>query len=239
MREEFRKALRVMLIVDRESPRLTMNEAVEQALLAGVGAIQLRDKKASTKELYELAMQLRELTGKSESKTGGRGDAETRGKVEAREWELGQIKPLLIINDRVDVALAAGADGVHLGWQSMSVGDARRIAPSPQFLIGVSTHNFAEAENAAMAGADYITFGPVFPTPKKEGFVPVTGTEPLRVVKDRIGICTLAIGGIEAGNIAQVLAAGADGIAVIRAILDRDDPGRAAQELMKKLQDQK
>lgn len=140
-----------------------------------------------------------------------------------------------IVNDRVDVAKAVGADGVHLGQEDLPLADARTIL-GPGKLIGISTHNLAQATEAETGGADYIGFGPVFPTATKENPDPVVGVEGLREVRARIRLPIVAIGGITAKNAGDVRAAGADCVAVVSAVLAASDPKVAIAELMKAIQ---
>jgi thiamine-phosphate pyrophosphorylase len=178
---------------------------VEAALRGGARAFQLREKDLSPRELYPLALELRQLT----EAFGAR----------------------LLINDRVDVAEAVGADGVHLTTTSLPAGIARRLLKSGS-LIGVSTHTLAEAQAAAAEGADFIVFGPVFYTPSKAPYGEPVGLEALRAVRAEVDLPILAIGGVKKANLDQVLAAGADGIAVISAIISADDPLAASQGLL-------
>jgi thiamine-phosphate pyrophosphorylase len=136
----------------------------------------------------------------------------------------------LIINDRADVALACGAAGVHLGQDDMPLRLARRVL-SENMVIGASANTREEALDAERRGADYIGLGPVFPTASKETILPPVGPEGIRSVKARLRIPVVAIGGITARNALAVLQAGADGIAVISAILGPTDTEKAARRL--------
>ncbi|MFW6286652.1 MAG: thiamine phosphate synthase [Candidatus Sumerlaeota bacterium] len=181
---------------------------VEYVLEGGATAVMLREKGVDTRALYDAACRLRDMT----SRHGA----------------------LLIVNDRLDIAQAAQADGVHLGWRSLPVQQARSIAGS-HLLIGASTHSIEEIENAE--GADYVTFSPIFPTPSKEGLVEVVGLGGLREAVERFPeLPVVALGGIDAGNAASVIQAGACGVAVIRAVLRADDPADAAEELLRQTQ---
>jgi thiamine-phosphate pyrophosphorylase len=137
-----------------------------------------------------------------------------------------------IVNDRCDVAAAVGADGVHLGQDDVPLADARAIL-GPGKLIGISTHNLVQASEAQAGGADYIGFGPIFPTATKENPDPVVGVEGLREVRARMRIPIVAIGGINAQNAGDVRAAGADGVAVVSAVLAAPDPQAAIAELLR------
>ena len=194
------------VVTDRQlTSGRSLRWVVEAALQGGARAFQLREKDLPPRELYPLALEMRQLT-------------QTYG---AR----------LLINDRVDVALAVNADGVHLTTTSLPASIARRVlGPAP--LIGVSTHTLAEAQAAAEEGADFLVFGPVFFTPSKAPYGQPVGLDALRAVRAAVKLPMLAIGGVKKANIDQVVAAGADGIAVISAIIGADDPTAASQELL-------
>jgi thiamine-phosphate pyrophosphorylase len=179
-------------------------EVVEEALQGGVDAVQLREKELPVAELFVLACDLRGLC----RRYGAR----------------------LLINDRVDVALAATADGVHLPTNSFTPADARRLLGS-QALIGASSHSLAEARAAADGGADFIVFGPVFDTPSKQPFGPPVGLSALREAKRTTSLPVLAIGGITAERVEAVRQHGARGVAVVSAILEAGDPRAAAAAL--------
>ena len=136
----------------------------------------------------------------------------------------------LIVNDRLDIALAAGADGVHVGQEDLPCDRVRRLAP-PGFCVGVSVSSEAEARAAEAAGADYLGVSPVFDTPTKRDAPPATGLDGLRRIRAATRLPLVAIGGIHAGNCAAVRAAGADGLAVVSAIMAADDPAAAARRL--------
>jgi thiamine-phosphate pyrophosphorylase len=134
------------------------------------------------------------------------------------------------VNDRLDVALQTGADGVHLGQADMPLKFARRVAPK-EFVIGISAGTLQEALDAERDGADYVGLGPIFPTQSKSDAGADCGLDLLREVKSRVSIPVVAIGGIGTGNAAAVIAAGADGIAVISAVVSQDDVTGAARRL--------
>ena len=187
-------------------PRRSSTElirAVTQAVRGGVDVVQLRDKNASALALHSQARALREAM---------------RG-----------CQVALTINDRLDVALAVGADGVHLAAQSIPVVDAVRLA-NRQLLVGRSVHGQDEAVAAAAAGADYLTFGHVFPTTSHPG-LPPHGLNELADIVRAVEVPVLAIGGITVANLADVLSTGCAGIAVISAILAQADPYEAAAAL--------
>jgi len=205
----------VYLITDRHQANgRSLTTVVEAALQGGVKAVQLREKDLSAKELFELARRMRDLT----KQYGAR----------------------LFINDRLDIALAVEADGIHLGQNSFNPKDVREILDGSQFtihssrlLIGVSTHSLAEARKAEEEGADFITIGPVFYTASKAGYGRPLGVEIIKSVKEAVKIPVFAIGGIKLDTISEVAAAGADGIAVISAIIGAKEPGKAACEILK------
>jgi thiamine-phosphate pyrophosphorylase len=176
------------------------------ALAAKVRTFQLRMKTMETRAFYEMAAVLCPLV---------QGDGGT-----------------FIANDRCDVALAVRADGVHLGQEDLPLADARAFLGREK-LIGVSTHNLTQALAAEAGGADYIGFGPIFPTTTKEKPDPVVGVAGLREVRARVRIPIVAIGGITVGNTAEVMAAGADAVAVVSAVLVAPDPQAALTELLK------
>jgi len=201
---------KVYLVTDRNvlAPAYSLPAAVEEALKGGVKAVQLREKDLGTRDLLEMAYCLRELTVRYGAK--------------------------LFINDRVDIALAVDADGVHLGGSSMPASAARKAA-GEGMLIGVSAHGITEAEKAVEEGADFITLGPIFETPSKLRYGPPLGIELLREVRSKISIPIFAIGGIKKEKVESVLEAGASGIALISAILGSEDIRSNTEEFMRLL----
>lgn len=137
----------------------------------------------------------------------------------------------VIVNDRLDVALASGADGVHLGQDDLPLADARRIA-GERLVIGVSTHDVAEARAAEDGGADYVGFGPMFPTTSKADAHPQRTLDELARVRAAITIPIVAIGGITEETAPSVLAAGADAVAMIGALSSAPDPRTLAERLL-------
>ncbi len=202
------------LITDRHQTNgRPLTEVVEAALQGGVKAVQLREKDLSAKELFELARRMRDLTKQS----GAR----------------------LFINDRLDIALAVGADGVHLGQKSFSASHVKSFLKSEsritnhgsRFLISVSTHSLKEATEAEEDGADFITLGPVFYTPSKAGYGEPLGLDIVKKVKEKIKIPVFTVGGIKKENVKDVMRAGADGVAVISAVIAAEEPAKTAREL--------
>jgi thiamine-phosphate pyrophosphorylase len=200
---------KLYLITDRTQTPMPLPEAVRSALVGGVPAVQLREKDLSVQELLALAVELRGITK--------------------------AFKARLFINDRVDVAVAVDADGVHLGQMSMPVSAVRKIVGS-DMLIGVSTHNLYEAQDAEAGGADFITIGPIFATPKKMRYGAPTGADFIRVVKEHIKIPVFGLGGIKHDTISQVMEAGADGIAMISEIFAAHDIRKASRNTLDALQ---
>ncbi len=181
-------------------------ETVRQAVAGGVTMVQIRDPRAETRRLVEETYALKQL-----------------------------LKPLnvaLIVNDRVDVVLAAGADGVHLGQDDMTPSDARRIL-GEDFLIGLSVGSPEEFEASRdhLHAVDYLGVGPVEATSTKADAGNAIGVEGLARVRALTSLPVVAIGGIGTGNIAPVLRAGAGGVAVVSAICGADDPAEAARTL--------
>jgi len=194
------------LITDRnQTGNRPLPEIVEAALKGGIRGVQLREKDLSSRELYELAYTLRNLTKKYAAR--------------------------LIINDRVDIALAVDADGVHLGLNSLPIHRARKLLGSSK-LIGLSCHNQVNAIMAQENGADFITFGPVYYTPSKANYGKPVGVDNLEAVSHLLNIPIFALGGIKKGNIHEVIAAGATGVALVSAIIAADDPGKEAAEML-------
>jgi thiamine-phosphate pyrophosphorylase len=178
-----------------------LEEVVAAAVRGGVSAVQLREKECPAREFVELARRLKAV-----------------------------LEPLgvpLIINDRVDVALAAGADGVHIGQSDMKVDDVRRLV-GPDAIVGLSVDS---AEQPAPLDLDYLGVGPIFPTGTKADAGPALGLEGLARLRAASRHILVGIGGINATNAAAVLGAGADGIAVVSAICAAPDPEQAAAEL--------
>ncbi|HET8654186.1 MAG TPA: thiamine phosphate synthase [Longimicrobiaceae bacterium] len=200
------RALELMVVTDPEcGAGREIADVVRAALQGGAPSIQLRAKSVSTRETVELGRRL--LT---ETRTAG---------------------ALLFVNDRIDVALALGADGVHLGDDDLPLPDAVRLAP-PGFLIGRSVETPDQARAATRHGAAYLGVGTVFPTPSKLDTGEAIGLAGVASVRAATALPLVAIGGIDAENAAAVVKAGADGIAVIRAVLQAPEPDRAARELI-------
>ena len=145
---------------------------------------------------------------------------------------------MFIVNDRLDIALLSKADGVHVGRLHVPVRSVRRIVPK-DLIVGASACNVEEAKDAERDGADYIGLGPIFTTTSKLDAEPTCGLETLRAVKEEVTIPVIAIGGIDLMNVSSVIKAGADGIAVISAVVSKKDVTGATRELKRRITDAK
>jgi thiamine-phosphate pyrophosphorylase len=193
----------LMLVTDRQRCRLySLLEAVDAAVSAGIDAVQLREKDLASNALYELALELRRITPR---------------------------RCLLIVNTRLDVALASGADGVHLPEDGLPVEAAVRLAPQG-FLVGRSVHSADGARTAESNGATYVQLGTIFATESKPGLAP-SGLELVQAATDGLRIPCLAVGGVDASNAGPVVDAGAQGVAVVSAILQAEDVAAAVAGL--------
>jgi thiamine-phosphate pyrophosphorylase len=195
------------LVTEPRSSRDELVRGAAQALAGGADWVQLRNKASSAASMYAEALDLLHVIDEHGAQ--------------------------LAINDRLDVALAVGAGGVHLAGQSLPVSAAVRLAAG-RLLVGRSVHSLAEAAAAAADGADYVTFGHVFPTSSHPG-VPPRGLIELAAIVQAVDVPVLAIGGISIDNLNDVLRTGCAGIAVISAILSDADPLRAAERLRQAL----
>lgn len=182
---------------------------VQSAVRGGVTCVQLREKSLDTRAFVERARALKAL--------------------------LSPLRIPLLVNDRVDVALAAGADGVHVGQSDMAPQDVRRLMPGA--LIGLSIESWQQMREAERAPVDYYGISPVFATSSKADAAPALGLAGLQQLRRMTARPLVAIGGIHAGNVAAVMAAGADGVAVVSALCAADDPARAAQALLAAMPD--
>ena len=193
------------LVTDRSlSKGRSTLQIVTAAVAGGATCVQLREKQCGTREFINEALALKPL--------------------------LNAHNIPLIINDRLDVALAVEADGVHLGQTDMPIAMARKIAGS-SLLIGISAESLEDALEAQREGADYIGISPVFATPTKIDTAPPLGLTGVSKIRAQVDIPMVGIGGINQDNAASVIAAGADGVAVVSAIVSAADPGTAAKSL--------
>ena len=199
-------SLSVYVITDPDLSRgRTPEEVCARAIEGGADVVQLRDKGAFSRRLYEAALRMRELTRKA--------------------------GVLFIVNDRVDIALAADADGVHLGTDDFPVSEARRLL-EPGKIIGASASTPEEARRAEAEGADYLGVGAMFEarTTKADAGAPI-GPGAISTIKKHTNLPIVGVGGIKHSNAAEVISAGADGVAVISAVVTADDIAAAVREL--------
>lgn len=206
-RARLRDALRLYLVTDQPSLKgRTLIDVVQAAVQGGVTCVQLREKHANSRDFYAQAVALMNL--------------------------LSPLNVPLIINDRIDIALACGAQGVHLGQSDLPVTEARKLLP-PDVFIGWSVETMQEVTQSAALPVDYLGVSPVFATPTKTDTATPWGLDGLRHVRDVSPLPLVAIGGIHRHNAAEVMQAGADSLAVVSAICSADDPCAAAQQLRK------
>ncbi len=203
----FREADLYVVITEAYCAGRSGLDVLDACLEAGVRLVQLREKHMDDRQLYETARLWRKRT-----KAAG---------------------ALFILDDRVDIALASGADGVHLGQNDLPFPAARALAPD--LILGLSTHNPEEALAAQEAGASYINIGPIFPTNTKEVPTGAVGTAMIEAIRPLLHIPFTCMGGIKANNIDQVLSAGATIAAVVTAVTAAPDVSAAAAELRKKI----
>lgn len=197
--------LRRYLITDsRAGTPERMEAIVAAALCGGMTAVQLRARGWSDRTLFDAAQRLRRLTR--------------------------QHGALFLVNDRVDVALACGADGVHLGVEDLPVESARRLL-GPSATIGYSPDSRDDAVHAIAAGASYLGVGPVFPTSSKGDAGAPIGTQGISLMVDSVSVPVIGVGGIDPDNAGAVVAAGACGVAIVSAIFLADDPEQQARRL--------
>jgi thiamine-phosphate pyrophosphorylase len=194
------------LVTDRRLARgRSTLDIVRAAVAGGVTCVQLREKTCPTREFIDEALCLKEFLA-------------ARGIP-------------LIINDRLDVALAVGAQGVHLGQNDMPLAAARRIAGEALF-IGISVESVGDALAAETGGADYLGVSPIFATPTKTDTAPAIGLAGLAAIRRAVDLPLVGIGGLNPQNAAEVIRHGADGVAVVSAIVSADRPEQAARELL-------
>lgn len=200
----FREAGLYLVTSQTLSAGRSTEAVVTAALAGGARLIQLREKEMSLREYLRLAERVRALTAATDA--------------------------LLIINDRVDVALAVGADGVHLGQDDFPLMAARELGPD--LIIGASTHSVEEAERAQAEGASYVNIGPIFPTGTKRWEGEFLGIEGLQRIAAHVRIPFSVMGGIKAAHIPELVAAGARTLALVTAVTAAADPEQATRELL-------
>lgn len=196
------------ILLDREAAGGRSLPDLLEAVIAGGGRmVQLREKTMSLADLWPLARALRERCRKA--------------------------GVTFIVNDRADLALAVDADGLHVGQDDLPAPAARAVLP-PDMMLGVSTHDQAQAEQAVRDGADYVAVGSMFPTGSKAGFQ-LVGPDLVRKLRPRIAVPLVAIGGITLETVGAVIEAGADGVAVISAVCGASDPAAATRALLERI----
>lgn len=202
--------LSLYLVTDRRlAGDRPLTEVVRRAVAGGVTIVQLREKECSSREYLELALSIKKIL-----------PAEVP----------------LIINDRLDVALAAQADGVHLGQNDLPAEAARKHL-GPDAIIGLSVENLEQLKQAIILPVDYLAVSPVFATPTKTDTGPAWGLEGLVRARRMTGLPLVAIGGINESNVAEVIRAGADGLAVVSAVCAAPDPEQAARRLRRLIEE--
>ncbi|MCK9417774.1 MAG: thiamine phosphate synthase [Nitrospirae bacterium] len=192
------------LILDQDLLRVSPEQAMRQALDAGVKFFQYRSKNGARKSIHETTLMLSRIARNAQA--------------------------LFLVNDHADIAAAVDADGVHLGQDDLPIEFARKLLGRDK-LIGISTHNLEQARAAEAAGADYIGFGPIFKSSTKDAGQ-TQGIQNLTIIKNSVAIPVIAIGGINQANVQFVAQAGADGAAVISGVLTAPDITLAAEQLV-------
>ncbi len=196
--------LSLYLVTDKSDDVEKFLKTIEEAIKGGVSVVQIREKTADTLDFYNLALKVKKITTK--------------------------YNVPLIINDRVDVALAIDADGVHVGQSDMPCDVTRKLV-GPNKIVGVSAATIDEAKKAEKDGADYIGTGAVFPTSTKDDAPKITKKE-LKEVVDSINIPVVAIGGITIDNASELIDTGIAGLSVVSAIMSSDDPKKSSEKLL-------
>lgn len=206
------REFRLYAVTDFKATSPAVFEKIEAAYRGGADIIQLRSKNFTDRQFYEAGLKIREI---------------------ARRY-----RKLFFVNDRVDLAIATGADGVHVGQDDLPVGCIRALAATAghPLWVGKSTHSYEQALAAEKEGADYIGFGPVFSTPTKPGTSPV-GLGDIRRVNRDVKIPVVCIGGINLENLAQVLDAGATRVAVVRAVFDSETIDESTRMLREEIEE--
>lgn len=196
--------LSLYLVTDKSDDVEKFLKTIEEGIKGGVSVVQIREKTADTLDFYNLALKVKEITSKYDVP--------------------------LIINDRVDVALAIDADGVHVGQSDMPCDVTRKLV-GPDKIVGVSAATIDEAKKAEKDGADYIGTGAVFPTATKDDAPKITKKD-LKEIVDSINIPVVAIGGITLDNAHELIDTGIAGLSVVSAIMSSDDPKKSSEKLL-------
>jgi thiamine-phosphate diphosphorylase len=195
-------------VLDQDVLRTPPEQAMSVAIAAGVRFFQYRNKNGARKAIYETSLRLALLAKRSGA--------------------------FFFVNDHADIAAAVDADGVHLGQDDLPIENARQVLGEKK-LIGISTHSREQAVTAETSGADYIGFGPIFASTTKDAGR-IQGCDGITLIKQAVSIPVIAIGGITLEKVRDVISAGADGVAVITAILSAPDIGRAAEAMIARIE---
>ena len=202
---EIRKIGKLHVLTDTVlQSRFSHMELARQAVAGGADTIQFRHKQGSTRKMIQIATEMKRFCNEKDV--------------------------IFLVNDRIDIAIASGADGVHLGQDDFPIPLARKLLGDNR-IIGSSAATMEEAKKCLSDGADYVGFGPVYPTGSKDDAGPVSGINTLRMIVEAIPLPIIAIGGINKGNTPDVMKTEAHGIAVISTVCCRKDPRRAVKEL--------
>lgn len=203
-----RLTIELYAILDRAASRgRDIREILDAVIAGGCRMVQLREKEWSTRQLLPLAQELRDRTRKA--------------------------GVTFIVNDRLDVALAVEADGLHVGQDDLPAPVARRLL-RPGMILGVSSHSLDQARQAEADGADYVAVGSIYPSGTKPAYE-LVGVELLRQIRPLLHVPLVAIGGITPGNVGEAIRAGADGVAVISALCAAPDPAQAARAFLERI----
>jgi thiamine-phosphate pyrophosphorylase len=201
--------LELYVIIDKRTIKGKSSILVtREAITGGASAIQLREKEMESRDLCHLASSLKKVAKKK--------------------------KALFIVNDRIDIAQAIDADGVHLGQKDLPIKIARKLLGRNK-IIGATVRNLSQVLKAQSEGADYVSLGTIFSTRTKKNLPPPRGLKEITQIKEKIKIPLIAIGGINMGNIAKVMRAGADGVAVASAVVGARNVRKATKELLKQI----
>lgn len=205
--------LSLYVIIDRRMMRGRLPiQVVREAIAGGVTAIQLREKEMESRDLYNLASSIREVAKKR--------------------------RVLFLVDDRVDIAKACNADGVHLGEKDLPIKIARKLLGRNK-IIGATVRNLSQALKAQREGADYLSLGPIFSTKTRKDLPLPRGLKTITRIKKKIKIPLIAIGGINRNNVARVIRAGADGVAVVSAVVGAENVRKATRELLSRIREVK
>jgi thiamine-phosphate pyrophosphorylase len=215
-------------IIDAALLKTSELSFAEMMAESGVELLQYRNKRATSRQLFEVSQSISVKLSAAAPK--GAGETHARSHAVSHSGEP-QEKPRFIVNDRADIALLVNAGGVHVGQEDLRVEEARGIV-GPSRWVGVSTHSLEQLDAADKTSADYIAFGPIFPTRSKENPDPVVGLDLLREARRHTRKPLVAIGGITLERAAEVYRAGADSLAVMRELIVCDDPASRVEQFL-------